>query len=104
MFIGSENITSKGFRYKKYGTGNYSTISVSGTNFTTTISCDAYSGYLFQAYATTASGTVYGDELSFTTLQITPPSVVTLGATSVTSNSATLNGSFSEGNKRFVYL
>ena len=96
IFQGSENITSKGFRYKKYGTSSYTTIPVTGSNFVATISCEANSGYLFQAYATTASGTVYGNELSFTT-PILQTFVETLDATSITSNSATLNGKLIEG-------
>jgi len=70
LFAGSENITAKGFRYKKYGTSSYTIIPITGSNLVTTISCEPFSGYLFQAYAATASGTVYGEELSFTTLEV----------------------------------
>jgi len=69
--MGSESITSQGFRYKKYGTTNYTTINVSGNSLSSNISCEPLSGYLFQAFATTASGTFYGEELSFTTPNVT---------------------------------
>lgn len=64
---GDETINSQGFRYKKYGTATYSNVSVNGTNISSSISCDPLSGYLFQVFAITSSGTYYGDELSFTT-------------------------------------
>ncbi|MDR1006777.1 MAG: T9SS type A sorting domain-containing protein [Bacteroidales bacterium] len=64
---GDEPITSQGFKYKKYGTTNYTTVNVSGNSLSSNISCEPLSGYLFQTFATTMSGTYYGEELSFTT-------------------------------------
>lgn len=51
--------------------------------------------YYVKAYAVNGSGTSYGSERSFTTnsAAYTPPDVVIMTATSVTKNSATLNGS-----------
>lgn len=68
---GNELISSQGFRYKKYGTTNYTTINISGNTLSLVITCEPLSGYLFQTFATTASGTYYGEELSFTTTDIT---------------------------------
>jgi hypothetical protein len=49
--------------------------------------------YHFRLVATNGSGTVYGADQTFTTLSATgPPVVITNPATSVTSSSATLNG------------
>jgi len=46
--------------------------------------------YHFRVKAVSAGGTVYGDDLTFTTPQ--PPTVSTLDATSLTHSTATLNG------------
>ncbi len=51
--------------------------------------------YIYCAYAYTASGYVYGDTFHFTTAD--DPKVETKAATSVTNNSATLNGKITEG-------
>ncbi len=48
--------------------------------------------YYIKGYATTAIGTSFGNELSFTTSASSLPSVVTYSATGVTSSSFTLNG------------
>jgi N-acetylneuraminic acid mutarotase len=58
---------------------------ISGLNVSTT--------YHFRVVATNSSGTVHGADQTFTTLSATGPPVVTTNpATSVTSSSATLNG------------
>jgi hypothetical protein len=50
--------------------------------------------YHFRIVATNSAGTVYGTDRTFTTLSATgPPVVITNPATSVTTSSATLNGS-----------
>ena len=64
---GEEEIVSQGFRFKKYGTSSYSTEIVNGNNISSSIICESASGYIFQAFATTASGTYYGDEQTFVT-------------------------------------
>jgi len=49
--------------------------------------------YYYRAYAKNITGTGYGNELTFTTLNITGlPTVTTTSATSITTNSAILNG------------
>jgi hypothetical protein len=63
---GAETITAEGFEYKMLSDENWQ-ISTSGELTGLTANTD----YLFRAYATTASGTTYGDELTFTTVSIT---------------------------------
>ncbi len=66
------------------GTGIY-TCSLTGLTAGTT--------YHVRAYATNSSGTGYGSDLTFTTTQgITPPTVATSAATSITSTSAAAGG------------
>ena len=55
--------------------------------------------YYVRAYATNEAGTVYGEEKSFTTLEIVLPTVTTTEVTNITSNSATCGGNVtSDGN------
>lgn len=48
--------------------------------------------YYVKAYATNSEGTGYGNEVSFTTNAVIPPSVTTTPVTSITSNSAVSGG------------
>ena len=48
--------------------------------------------YHYRAVASNASGTTNASDLTFTTSACPPPTVVTVAATSITSNGATLNG------------
>ncbi len=54
--------------------------------------------YHVRAYATNSTGTVYGNDVSFTTKMPTVTSATTNAATSVTSTGATLNGSVNANN------
>ena len=55
--------------------------------------------YYVRAYATNEAGTTYGEEKSFTTLEIVLPTVTTTEVTNITSNSATCGGNVtSDGN------
>ncbi len=63
--------------------------------------------YTYRAYATTESGTNYGEALTFTT-EIYAPKVATLAATDATNSSAVLNGEVEQGSepisqKGFIY-
>ena len=49
--------------------------------------------YYVRSYATNSSGTGYGTQISFTTLQI-PPTIITTAASSITSTTATSGGSY----------
>jgi hypothetical protein len=66
----------------------------SGTGtFTSTITgLDANRTYYVRAYATTAAGTAYGDQVSFTTTSGTKPTVTTTTASSVRNDRAQVGG------------
>jgi len=64
-------ITAKGFEWKLTNGGTYTQIAGSGTDatFTATLTdLTANTGYTFKAFITYEGGTVYGDEMSFSTL------------------------------------
>ena len=65
---GSESITAQGFEWKETSSSTYTTVNATGA----TISHDLTgltpnTSYTFKAFATTASGTTYGAEKTFTT-------------------------------------
>ena len=100
---GSETISAQGFMYKATAAADWTSVSATGTTITSTLnSLTAETEYQFKAFATTASGTVEGAVMTFTTTAtpvIVPPTVTTLAATSVTHNSATLNGTIAAGDE-----
>jgi hypothetical protein len=66
---------------------------ITPTNVSALISgLTAYTTYHFRVVATSASGTVSGNDMTFTTLAV-PSTVNTLAATNIAATSATLNGS-----------
>ena len=94
---GSETITAQGFKYKAQSATTWSEVSASGTTISAVVNgLTEQTTYVFKAFATTASGTVEGNEMTFTTSAA--PVVVVLGevsttpATEVGNTSATLNG------------
>ncbi len=101
--LGNETITAQGFKYKTAAASTWTTVSASGTTLVATVNTlAAETAYEFKAFATTASGTVEGSVMTFTTTAapvILPPTVTTLAATSVTHNSATLNGTIAAGDE-----
>ena len=58
--------------------------------------------YYVRAYATNIKGTSYGEEMSFTTLKITVPTVTTRDVTDITLNSATCGGNVTYSGGREV--
>jgi hypothetical protein len=67
--IGNEEITAQGFKYKATASEEWITISATGENMTATIEgLEADIAYEFKAFATTESGIVEGDVVSFNTL------------------------------------
>ncbi|MDD7590519.1 MAG: choice-of-anchor J domain-containing protein, partial [Candidatus Onthomorpha sp.] len=99
---GDETITAQGFMYKATAAADWTTVAATGTTITSTLnSLSAETEYQFKAFATTASGTVEGAAMSFTTLAtpIVAPSVATLPATGVTHEVATLNGTVTTGSE-----
>ena len=99
---GDETITAQGFMYKATAAADWTTVAATGTTITSTLnSLSAETEYQFKAFATTASGTVEGAVVNFTTLAApaTQPTVVTLEATEVTHEAATLNGTIAAGSE-----
>ena len=65
---GSETITAQGFEWKATAGGSYTAVNATGTAMSYDLTgLTAGTGYTFRAFATTASGTTYGNELTFTT-------------------------------------
>ena len=101
---GSEAITAQGFMYKASSAADWTTVAATGTNISATVNnLTAETAYEYKAFATTASGTVEGLVMNFTTLEapvvVTPPTVETLTATEVTHEAATLNGTITAGSE-----
>jgi len=98
-----DGITEKGVCYGTAPTPTVSNTKVAytgqGTTATYNVSLTglAYATkYYARAYATTASGTIYGDELNFTTLPVVP-TLTTTAITTITGNSATGGGNVTVG-------
>ena len=99
---GSETITAQGFKYKVSSASTWTTVSATGTTLLATINnLTAQTAYTFKAFATTASGTVEGAEMTFTTTAepIVAPTVTTLAASAVDHQSAILNGTIAAGSE-----
>jgi len=92
-------ITAKGFEWKATTGGTYTPVTVTGSTLTYALdNLTANTGYTYKAFITFNGTTVYGSEVTFTTLQqgqATEPSATTAAATNVTQTTATLNGSIS---------
>ncbi len=85
------NITSKGFEWKLSSATNFTTVTVTGDEFTYTLTgLTPSTSYTYRAFVEYAGGTVYGDNISFTTIIL--PTVATNEATSIGETTATLNG------------
>ena len=99
---GNETITAQGFEWKATQGGTYTAVNVTGTTLSYDLTGLATStSYTFRAFATTASGTTYGAEKTFTTQQgsVVAPTVTTNDATNVTETTATLHGAVAQGNE-----
>ena len=96
--VESTSTISRGFEYKKTTDSNYQTITVSGSgDISHTISnLIPNTQYQYRTFCETndACGMTYGDEIIFTTLQI---SVTTNNASEITQTHATLNGNIDFG-------
>ena len=102
---GSEEITTQGFMYKAAAATDWTTVSATGTTLTATIdNLTAETAYEYKAFATTASGTVEGTVMNFTTaaVPVVAPTVTTLAATDVTYEAATLNGTITAGSEEIT--
>ena len=67
---GNQTITARGFEWKLATATDYTTLTATGTTMSATLTgLTANTTYKYKAFATTALGTVYGSELTFTTLE-----------------------------------
>ena len=68
------NITAQGFEWKITEGGNYTTVDASGETMSYNLTgLTANTGYSYRAFVTTAEGTSYGEEVSFTTAAASSP-------------------------------
>ena len=92
-------ITAKGFEWKATSGGTYTPVTVTGNALTYNLdNLTPNTGYTYKAFITFNGATVYGNEVTFTTLeqtQLTEPSATTQAASGVTQTTATLNGTIS---------
>ena len=91
---GTETISAQGFEWKATTGGSYTAVNATGTTMSHNLTgLTPNTGYTFRAFATTASGTTYGAEMTFTTQaeQQTCPSPTNVEATSITDNSAVIS-------------
>ncbi len=97
VVAGDEEVLEQGFEYWAEG-GDVQTVTSPDLIMEITITGLA-SGttYTYRAYAKTASGTTYSEEMTFTTIKA--PTVLTYEATDITSNSATLKGAIRKGDE-----
>ncbi|MDY4584351.1 MAG: T9SS type A sorting domain-containing protein, partial [Candidatus Onthomorpha sp.] len=66
---GSEEISAQGFMYKAAAAAEWTSVSATGETMSATINgLTAETSYEYKAFATTASGTVEGEVMTFTTL------------------------------------
>ncbi|MFA4836234.1 MAG: cohesin domain-containing protein [Dehalococcoidia bacterium] len=94
--LGGNNSVSVSFEWGQttsYGeTTPIQTMTSSSTFTATPDNFTANTVYHFRARAVGGTSTVYGDDMTLTTLQNNPPVVTTNAATGITFNTATLNG------------
>lgn len=102
---GSEAIFYQGFEYKLSNSSTWTTLTVNlnGNSITYNLSGLTHnSTYEYRAYATTASGIIYGEIKTFTTLAIIPPTVVTNAATPTSGTTSTLSGTITAGTETIL--
>ncbi|HRU73268.1 MAG TPA: family 10 glycosylhydrolase, partial [Paludibacteraceae bacterium] len=96
---GTLSMTETGFAWKAAG-GTYTKqpVTPSGSTLTHTLTgLTLGTTYYVRAYATTPQGDTYGNEITFSTLSIIPPTVTTNDATDTSYMGATLNGAVVKG-------
>ncbi|MDR1006134.1 MAG: S8 family serine peptidase [Bacteroidales bacterium] len=96
---GQNTVTARGFKYKETSATSWSNVVAVGTTTITSVltALTSNTNYTFKAYAVASGDTTYGNELSFTTSQIVPPTCTTMVATNVTQTTATLRGYVTQG-------
>ena len=91
---GSESITAQGFEWKTTSGGTYTAVNATGTTMSHNLTgLTPNTGYTFRAFATTASGTTYGTELTFTTTNDQTPcsSPTNVEVSNITDNTAVVS-------------
>ena len=92
---GSETITARGFQWKATTGGTYATVNATGATMSYNLTdLSPNTSYTFKAFATTATGTTYGSEMTFTTQnpqQDTCPSPTNVTVTGVTTTTAVVS-------------
>ena len=92
---GDETITAQGFEWKATTGGTYTTVNATGTTMSYNLSgLTPNTSYTFKAFATTASGTTYGTEKTFTTLdqqQETCAAPTNVTASNITNSTADIS-------------
>ncbi|HOG36250.1 MAG TPA: family 10 glycosylhydrolase [Paludibacteraceae bacterium] len=99
---GDNPITDKGFEWKKASAADYTNVSKdsgAGTISENLSNLQPATEYTYRAYGTASDGTVYGENKTFTTLTVVPPTVTTSDTTntSVSYTTATLSGTITKG-------
>ncbi|MBQ9311802.1 MAG: T9SS type A sorting domain-containing protein [Bacteroidales bacterium] len=95
--LGNQTITARGFEWKATVGGTYTSVSATGTTMTANLTgLTANTSYTYKAFATTANGTQYGTEVTFTTLEAgeepCTPATATLNETVCFGETFTFNG------------
>ena len=63
-------ITAQGFEWKQVSASNYTVVNATGATMTSPLTgLTANTGYIYRAFVTTANGTHYGADVTFTTLE-----------------------------------
>ena len=102
VVLGSEIMTNQGFEWRLSGQNTWNNVTsalVAGAITNNLTGLVASTDYEYRAYATTESGTIYGQIQNFTTLAIVPPLVVTGDAIAVAQTIETLNGTITLGSE-----
>jgi hypothetical protein len=93
-------VQSKGFEYKISDAADWTVaFATEGTEeyYLTLNDLEANTEYTYKAFITTATETIYGEEVSFNTLAIVAPIVVTDSIENLTATSVTLIGEVTQG-------
>jgi hypothetical protein len=104
---GAATISARGVCYATTPTPTTANSVVSGGTGTGTFSCNltgliGSTTYYVRAYATNAGGTVYGPEISFTTLAPVLPILTTTAITAITTSTATSGGNITDNGGALV--
>ncbi len=102
IIAGSEIITERGFEWKKESETLWKKTPISGTNNSISHNLTGLTvgtSYNFRIYVTAGVNVLYSQTLNFTTTNPAnnPPIVTSKAATNITTTSATLNGTISNG-------